>query len=153
MVLFGRGGEFLLIIRRPVWQGLPQIQQPVVASGEPPALQCRTPSRHHLELQDRRDYTPADRAARTCCQQNTISKPLLWSRLVMSRIVKTYHWMAAIGSRPFTYSALEGDRPHAVSIDAVYLSGHSGVVNLKTVNGDSFGSENAARSVEPINCA
>ncbi|GFV17350.1 hypothetical protein TNCV_1093061, partial [Trichonephila clavipes] len=30
------GGEFLLIIRRPVWQGLPQIQQPVVASGEPP---------------------------------------------------------------------------------------------------------------------
>ncbi|GFX62106.1 hypothetical protein TNCV_2228321 [Trichonephila clavipes] len=42
------------------------IQQPVVASGEPPALQCRTPSRHHLELQDRRDYTPADRAARTC---------------------------------------------------------------------------------------
>ncbi|GFW95736.1 hypothetical protein TNCV_19671 [Trichonephila clavipes] len=34
--------------------------------GEPPALQCRTPSRHHLELQDRRDYTPADRAARTC---------------------------------------------------------------------------------------
>ncbi|GFT99348.1 uncharacterized protein TNCV_3162301 [Trichonephila clavipes] len=32
----------------------------------PPALQCRTPSRHHLELQDRRDYTPADRAARTC---------------------------------------------------------------------------------------
>ncbi|GFW63596.1 hypothetical protein TNCV_4328841 [Trichonephila clavipes] len=61
-----RGGEFLLIIRRPVWQGLPQIQQPVVASGESPALQCRTPSRHHLELQDRRDYTPADRAARTC---------------------------------------------------------------------------------------
>ncbi|GFT90260.1 hypothetical protein TNCV_701771 [Trichonephila clavipes] len=60
------GGEFLLIIRRPVWQGLPQIQQPVVASGEPPALQCRTPSRHHLELQNRRDYTPADRAARTC---------------------------------------------------------------------------------------
>ncbi|GFV84995.1 hypothetical protein TNCV_838691 [Trichonephila clavipes] len=32
----------------------------------PPALQCRTPSRHHLELQDRWDYTPADRAARTC---------------------------------------------------------------------------------------
>ncbi|GFU09801.1 hypothetical protein TNCV_357581 [Trichonephila clavipes] len=31
-----------------------------------PHLQCRTPSRHHLELQDRRDYTPADRAARTC---------------------------------------------------------------------------------------
>ncbi|GFW61635.1 hypothetical protein TNCV_3705701 [Trichonephila clavipes] len=30
----------------------------------------QTPSRHHLELQDRRDYTPADRAARTCwfCQ-------------------------------------------------------------------------------------
>ncbi|GFV29899.1 hypothetical protein TNCV_657281 [Trichonephila clavipes] len=24
------------------------IQQPVVASGEPPALQCRTLSRHHL---------------------------------------------------------------------------------------------------------
>ncbi|GFW40767.1 hypothetical protein TNCV_4528561 [Trichonephila clavipes] len=33
--------------------------------GRAPALQC-TPSRHHLELQDRRDYTPADRAARTC---------------------------------------------------------------------------------------
>ncbi|GFT49860.1 hypothetical protein TNCV_1234801 [Trichonephila clavipes] len=60
------GEEFLLNFRGPVWQGLPKIQQPVVASGEPPALQCRTPSRHHLELQDRRDYTPADRAARTC---------------------------------------------------------------------------------------
>ncbi|GFV09420.1 hypothetical protein TNCV_3729201 [Trichonephila clavipes] len=35
--------------------------------GRAPALQCRTPSMHHLELQDRRDYTPADRAARTCC--------------------------------------------------------------------------------------
>ncbi|GFV86007.1 hypothetical protein TNCV_203871 [Trichonephila clavipes] len=34
--------------------------------GRAPALQCRTPSRHHLELQDRRDYTPADRVARTC---------------------------------------------------------------------------------------
>ncbi|GFW67311.1 hypothetical protein TNCV_2595441 [Trichonephila clavipes] len=34
--------------------------------GRAPTLQCRTPSRHHLELQDRRDYTPADRAARTC---------------------------------------------------------------------------------------
>ncbi|GFV53257.1 hypothetical protein TNCV_1644891 [Trichonephila clavipes] len=34
------GGEFLVIFRGPVW--------------------------HHLELQDRRDYTPADRAARTC---------------------------------------------------------------------------------------
>ncbi|GFX09451.1 hypothetical protein TNCV_4698371 [Trichonephila clavipes] len=34
--------------------------------GRAPALQCRTPSRYHLELQDRRDYTPADRAARTC---------------------------------------------------------------------------------------
>ncbi|GFW78959.1 hypothetical protein TNCV_3305581 [Trichonephila clavipes] len=53
------GGEFVLIIRRPS-------KQPVVALGEPPSLQCRTPSRHHLELQDRRDYTPADRAARTC---------------------------------------------------------------------------------------
>ncbi|GFU34395.1 hypothetical protein TNCV_1991741 [Trichonephila clavipes] len=31
-----------------------------------PTLQCRTPSRHHLELQGRWDYTPADRAARTC---------------------------------------------------------------------------------------
>ncbi|GFW40985.1 hypothetical protein TNCV_4089841 [Trichonephila clavipes] len=29
------GGEFLLIIRRPVWQGFPQIQQPVVASESP----------------------------------------------------------------------------------------------------------------------
>ncbi|GFT42989.1 hypothetical protein TNCV_1615531 [Trichonephila clavipes] len=36
------------------------------SSGEPPALEYRTPYRHHLELQDRRDYTPADRAARTC---------------------------------------------------------------------------------------
>ncbi|GFU51473.1 hypothetical protein TNCV_81181 [Trichonephila clavipes] len=26
------------------------------------------PSRHHLELQDRQDYTPADRATRTCWQ-------------------------------------------------------------------------------------
>ncbi|GFW98456.1 hypothetical protein TNCV_4766831 [Trichonephila clavipes] len=34
--------------------------------GRAPALQCRTPSRHHLELQGRRDYTPADRTARTC---------------------------------------------------------------------------------------
>ncbi|GFY19398.1 hypothetical protein TNCV_4127851 [Trichonephila clavipes] len=34
--------------------------------GRAPALQCRTPSRQHLELQDRRDYTPADTAARTC---------------------------------------------------------------------------------------
>ncbi|GFX05254.1 hypothetical protein TNCV_4174971 [Trichonephila clavipes] len=34
--------------------------------GRSPALQCRTPSRHHLELQDRRDYTPADKTARTC---------------------------------------------------------------------------------------
>ncbi|GFV44868.1 hypothetical protein TNCV_1340761 [Trichonephila clavipes] len=34
--------------------------------GTAPALQCWTPSRHHLELQDRRDYAPADRAARTC---------------------------------------------------------------------------------------
>ncbi|GFV43767.1 hypothetical protein TNCV_4609251 [Trichonephila clavipes] len=42
------------------------IQQPAVALGEPPTLQCRTPSRHHLELQGRRDYTPVDRAARTC---------------------------------------------------------------------------------------
>ncbi|GFS80371.1 hypothetical protein TNCV_3448051 [Trichonephila clavipes] len=34
--------------------------------GRAPALLCRTPPRHHLELQDRWDYTPADRAARTC---------------------------------------------------------------------------------------
>ncbi|GFT35563.1 RNase H domain-containing protein [Trichonephila clavipes] len=40
------GGEFLLIFRGPVWQ--------------------RLVLEHHLELQDRRDYTPADRAARTC---------------------------------------------------------------------------------------
>ncbi|GFU46511.1 hypothetical protein TNCV_413991 [Trichonephila clavipes] len=60
------GGEFLLTPRGPARQGPPQSQQPVVASGEPPALQCRTPSRHHLELQDRRDYAPADRAARAC---------------------------------------------------------------------------------------
>ncbi|GFV72673.1 hypothetical protein TNCV_411921 [Trichonephila clavipes] len=48
------------------------IQQPTPDSatrsclGRAPALQCRTPSRHHLELQGRRDYTLADRAARTC---------------------------------------------------------------------------------------
>ncbi|GFU43439.1 hypothetical protein TNCV_53401 [Trichonephila clavipes] len=29
--------------------------------GRAPALQCRTPSRQHLELQDRRNYTPADK--------------------------------------------------------------------------------------------
>ncbi|GFX80449.1 hypothetical protein TNCV_177881 [Trichonephila clavipes] len=33
-------------------------QQPVVASGRAPLCKCRTPSRHHLEPQDRRDYTP-----------------------------------------------------------------------------------------------
>ncbi|GFT60629.1 hypothetical protein TNCV_1966971 [Trichonephila clavipes] len=31
-----------------------------------PALQCGDPPSSHLELQDRRDYAPADRAARTC---------------------------------------------------------------------------------------
>ncbi|GFT03583.1 hypothetical protein TNCV_2986951 [Trichonephila clavipes] len=30
------------------------------------ALETTQRIRHHLELQDRRDYTPADRAARTC---------------------------------------------------------------------------------------
>ncbi|GFS79713.1 hypothetical protein TNCV_800691 [Trichonephila clavipes] len=56
----------LLIFRGPVWKGF--VLESATSSGpeEPPALQCRTPSRHHLELQDRRDYTPADRAARTC---------------------------------------------------------------------------------------
>ncbi|GFW44283.1 hypothetical protein TNCV_1747121 [Trichonephila clavipes] len=42
--------------------------------GRAPALQCRTPSRHHLELQDRRDYTPADRAARTCWKKGKITR-------------------------------------------------------------------------------
>ncbi|GFX44445.1 hypothetical protein TNCV_1394661 [Trichonephila clavipes] len=42
--------------------------------GRAPALQCRTPSRHHLELQDRRDYTPADRAARTCWEKEKITR-------------------------------------------------------------------------------
>ncbi|GFW87012.1 hypothetical protein TNCV_3762541 [Trichonephila clavipes] len=46
--------------------GLAQISATSSGLKEPPTLQCRTPSRHHLELQDRRDYTPADRAARTC---------------------------------------------------------------------------------------
>ncbi|GFW36018.1 hypothetical protein TNCV_4928821 [Trichonephila clavipes] len=32
----------------------------------PPLCNAGPPSRHHLELQGRRDYTPADRAARTC---------------------------------------------------------------------------------------
>ncbi|GFV29834.1 hypothetical protein TNCV_2082991 [Trichonephila clavipes] len=50
----------------PVWQGLPSESATSSGLGRAPALQCRTPSRHHLELQDRRDYTPADRAARTC---------------------------------------------------------------------------------------
>ncbi|GFW53003.1 hypothetical protein TNCV_4326751, partial [Trichonephila clavipes] len=46
-------GEFLLIFRGPVWQGL---SKSATSSGlrRAPALQCRTPSRHHLELQDRR---------------------------------------------------------------------------------------------------
>ncbi|GFU64512.1 hypothetical protein TNCV_2526271 [Trichonephila clavipes] len=51
--------------RGPARQGPPQSQQPAVAAGEPPAPQCRTPPRHHAEPQDRRDHTPADRAART----------------------------------------------------------------------------------------
>ncbi|GFV48000.1 hypothetical protein TNCV_4150861 [Trichonephila clavipes] len=42
--------------------------------GRAPALQCRTPSRHHLELQDRRDYAPADRAARTCWEKEKITR-------------------------------------------------------------------------------
>ncbi|GFX25500.1 hypothetical protein TNCV_1407661 [Trichonephila clavipes] len=42
--------------------------------GRAPALQCRTPSRHHLELQDRRDYTPADRAARTFWEKEKITR-------------------------------------------------------------------------------
>ncbi|GFW64599.1 hypothetical protein TNCV_3514211 [Trichonephila clavipes] len=52
--------------------GLALDSEPVLASGELPALQCRIPSRHHLELQDRRDYTPADRAARTCWQKKPV---------------------------------------------------------------------------------
>ncbi|GFY21423.1 hypothetical protein TNCV_1165711 [Trichonephila clavipes] len=34
--------------------------------GRAPRSAMQDPSRHHLELQDRWDYTPADRAARTC---------------------------------------------------------------------------------------
>ncbi|GFS72720.1 hypothetical protein TNCV_1421081 [Trichonephila clavipes] len=34
--------------------------------GRAPRSAIQDPSRHHLELQDRWDYTPADRAARTC---------------------------------------------------------------------------------------
>ncbi|GFV53290.1 hypothetical protein TNCV_1645221 [Trichonephila clavipes] len=59
------GGESLLIFKGPVW-GLALDSATSSGLGRAPALQCRTPSRHHLELQDRRDYTPADRAARTC---------------------------------------------------------------------------------------
>ncbi|GFT70232.1 hypothetical protein TNCV_3456821 [Trichonephila clavipes] len=33
---------------------------------ESPRSAMQDPYRHHLELQGRRDYTPADRAARTC---------------------------------------------------------------------------------------
>ncbi|GFS83402.1 hypothetical protein TNCV_1059701 [Trichonephila clavipes] len=52
MVLFGSeviknrkgGGEFLLIIRRPVWQGLPTDSATSSGLGRAPhALQCRTP--------------------------------------------------------------------------------------------------------------
>ncbi|GFW85736.1 hypothetical protein TNCV_853851 [Trichonephila clavipes] len=49
--------------------------------GRAPALQCRAPSRHHLELQDRRDYTPADRTARTCW----LGRPGLLGRIVAYR--------------------------------------------------------------------
>ncbi|GFT62804.1 hypothetical protein TNCV_2673621 [Trichonephila clavipes] len=45
--------------------GLPKIQQPVVASESPP-LCNQDPIQAPPELQDRRDYTPADRAAGAC---------------------------------------------------------------------------------------
>ncbi|GFW55068.1 hypothetical protein TNCV_2786831 [Trichonephila clavipes] len=60
------GGEFLLIISEHQFGRLALDSATSSGHGRAPALQCRTPSRHHLELQDRRDYTPADRAARTC---------------------------------------------------------------------------------------
>ncbi|GFU43462.1 hypothetical protein TNCV_53611 [Trichonephila clavipes] len=61
-----RGGESLFDFQRTSLAGLALESATSSGLGRAPALQCRTPSRHHLELQDRRDYTPADRAARTC---------------------------------------------------------------------------------------
>ncbi|GFW06953.1 hypothetical protein TNCV_1539321 [Trichonephila clavipes] len=46
------------IIRRLVWQGLPQIQQPVFGLRESPRS-AMDPIQAPPELQDRRDYTPA----------------------------------------------------------------------------------------------
>ncbi|GFV84056.1 hypothetical protein TNCV_3037181 [Trichonephila clavipes] len=55
-----------LTVQRTTLAGLALDSATSSGLGRAPALQSRTPSRHHLELQDRRDYTPADRAARTC---------------------------------------------------------------------------------------
>ncbi|GFX56091.1 uncharacterized protein TNCV_1954111 [Trichonephila clavipes] len=60
-----------------------------ISLGRAPALQCRTPSRHHLELQDRRDYTPADRAARTCCclgAKGNWESIFSWQKVVFSLV-------------------------------------------------------------------
>ncbi|GFW64537.1 hypothetical protein TNCV_3513591 [Trichonephila clavipes] len=58
--------ETLSMLRRTSLVGLALDSTTSSGLGRAPALQCRTPSRHHLELQDMRDYTPADRATRTC---------------------------------------------------------------------------------------
>ncbi|GFX25493.1 hypothetical protein TNCV_1407591 [Trichonephila clavipes] len=62
----GGGGRIPFDFQRTSLAGLALESATRSGLGRAPALQCRTPSRHHLELQDRRDYTPADRAARTC---------------------------------------------------------------------------------------
>ncbi|GFV53158.1 hypothetical protein TNCV_318201 [Trichonephila clavipes] len=77
-----------------------QIQQPVVASEEPPALQCGTPSRHHLELQDRRDYTPADRAARTCWLKAVPGSCTIWRPETQNSAFSCTLYMAASSKTP-----------------------------------------------------
>ncbi|GFT31297.1 hypothetical protein TNCV_1792831 [Trichonephila clavipes] len=84
-----------------------------VASGEPPALQCRTPSRHHLELQDRRDYTPADRAARTCW----LAVPgscTIWRPETQKTQLSPVPWLRPLPPRPHLTSpkttAVPGDK-------------------------------------------
>ncbi|GFW43710.1 hypothetical protein TNCV_4770591 [Trichonephila clavipes] len=49
-----KDGQSILVIFSSVWVKLFKVED------------LATFLRHHLELQDRRDYTPADRAARTC---------------------------------------------------------------------------------------
>ncbi|GFW00103.1 hypothetical protein TNCV_3568901 [Trichonephila clavipes] len=95
------------------------IQQPVVASGEPLALQFRTPSRHHLELQDRRDYALADRAARTCW----LGCPGL------------LYYLAALDAKLVTaggfFKARHRGNPHNVLPGTVQGRSHGGFLDMK----------------------